>query len=70
MRYKAPVVQASIKARAARFLTLLVPYSGTRPSIAGRVVSLTSTGYIVDVTIGSHKERVTVTTSGATIVDR
>ena len=45
---------------AARFLTLLVPYSGARPTIAGRVVSLTSTGYIVDVTIGTHRERVTV----------
>jgi hypothetical protein len=70
VKYKAPVLQASVTARSARFLTLLVPYSGARPAISGRVVSLTSTGYIVDVTIGTHTERVTINTSGASIVKR
>ena len=50
--------------RAARFLTLLVPYSGARPAITGRVMSLTSAGYVVDVTIGTHVERVTLTRAG------
>jgi len=70
VKLSAPVLQATIQSRAARFLTLLVPYSGTRPAISGRVVSLTSTGYVVDVTIGTHVERVTVNTSGASIVER
>jgi len=70
VKYKAPVVQASLTTRAARFLTLLVPYSGARPAISGKVVSLTSTGYVVDVTIGSHVERVTVTATSAAIVNR
>lgn len=69
-KFRAPVLQASVTTRAARFLTLLVPYSGARPAISGRVVSLTSTGYIVDVTIGTHVERVTVTSTGASIVER
>ena len=69
-KVKAPVLQASFTTRSARFLTLLVPYTGPRPAISGRVVSLTSTGYIVDVTIGTHVERVTVTSTGASIVVR
>ena len=70
VKYAAPVLQATIQSRAARFLTLLVPYSGTKPVVTGRVISLTSAGYVVDVTIGTHTERVTLTTSGPTIVAR
>ncbi len=70
VKFSAPVLQASVSARAARFLTLLVPYTGTKPVIAGRIVSLTSAGYVVDVTIGTHTERVTLASSGPTIVVR
>lgn len=70
VKYTAPVLQASIAARSARFLTLLVPYTGTKPVITGRIVNLTSAGYVVDVTIGTRTERVTLTSSGPTIVER
>ena len=67
-KFTAPVLQTTVKARAARYLTLLVPYSGTRPIIRGHVVSLTSTGFVVDVTIGSRTERVTVAGSTVSVV--
>lgn len=67
-KFTAPVLQTTIKAKSARYLTLLVPYGGTRPIIRGRVVSLTSTGFVVDVTIGSRTERVTVAGSTVSVV--
>ena len=45
-----------------------MPYTGTKPVITGRVVNLTSTGYVVDVTIGTRTERVTVAGSTVSIV--
>lgn len=67
-KFTAPVLQTTVKAKAARYLTLLVPYSGTRPVIRGKVVSLTSSGFVVDVTIGSRTERVTVSGSTVSVV--
>ena len=66
-RLIAPVLDSSIRGRTARFLTLLVPYGGARPAISGRIVKLTSTGYVVDVRIGSRVERITVGTTNSIV---
>jgi hypothetical protein len=66
----APVLEATLRARNARFLTLLVPYTGTMPTITARVVSLSSSGYVVDVTIGSRTERITVSATTSSAVAR
>lgn len=66
----APVLEATLRARNARFLTLLVPYTGTMPPIAARVVSLSISGYVVDVTIGSRTERITVSATTSSAVAR
>jgi hypothetical protein len=66
----APVLEATLRARSARFLTLLVPYVGTMPTIAARVVSLSSSGYVVDVTIGSRTERITVSATTSSTIAR
>jgi hypothetical protein len=66
----APVLEATLRAQNARFLTLLVPYTGTMPTITARVVSLSSSGYVVDVTIGSRTERITVSATTSSAVAR
>jgi hypothetical protein len=66
----APVLEATLRARNARFLTLLVPYTGTMPTITAHVVSLSSSGYVVDVTVGSRTERITVSATTSSAVAR
>ena len=64
----APVLESTIRGRSARYLTLLVPYSGARPAISGHVVRLNADGYVLDVTIGTHKERLTVSPTRTSVV--
>jgi hypothetical protein len=63
----APVLESAIRGRSARYLTLLVPYTGAKPAIGGHVVHLAADGFVVDVTIGTYKERVTVSPSSTSI---
>lgn len=70
VKVSAPVLEATLRARSARFLTLLVPYVGAMPTITARVVSLSSSGYVVDVTIGSRTERITVSATTSSAVTR
>lgn len=67
-RSAAPVLESTLRGRSARYLTLLVPYSGARPAISGRVVRLASDGYVVDVSIGSRLERLTVSRTTTSVV--
>jgi hypothetical protein len=66
----APVLEARLRGRSVRFLTLLVPYTGEPPTITARVVRLSSAGYVVDVTVGSRTERITVSAMSASAVER
>lgn len=66
----APVLESTLRGTSVRYLTLLVPYRGARPTISGHIVRLTRDGYVVDVTIGTHKERVTVGGTSTSIVPR
>ena len=59
-KVEAPVLEATLRAKSARFLTLLVPYVGTKPAISAKVVSLSGSGFVVDITIGSRTERISV----------
>jgi hypothetical protein len=65
---RAPVLEATLRTTSARFLTLLVPYTGAMPTISARVVSQSGSGYVIDVTIGGHTERVTVTATSSSAV--
>ena len=57
-RVAAPVVESRRTGATARFLTLLVPFATTRPRVLVTDVHVTSTGYSMIVTIGSHRDRV------------
>ena len=70
VKFAAPVLQASIHGEERPLPDAAGPVHGAKPAITGRVVSLTSAGYVVDVTIGTLTERVTLTSSGPTIVTR
>jgi len=66
----APVIEAKLRGRSARFITLLVPYAGETPAISARVVRLSTTGYVIDVTIGTRTERITVSAKSSSAVER
>ena len=57
-RLAAPVVESRRSGTRVRFLTLLVPFARTRPSVSVSNVVLTATGYALTVTIAGHSERV------------
>ena len=66
-RVAAPVLEVIKSGTSVRYLTLIVPAAG-RPSATIRNLRTSSTGYSVVVTIGGKSERVTVTSTGASIV--
>ena len=53
----APVVDARVAGRRVRYLTLLVPSAGARPSIGVRGLRLTQAGFSVVVQVDGQAER-------------
>ena len=66
-RLAAPVVESRRAGTNVRFLTLLVPYESTKPSVTVSNVSLTSTGYSLTVTVDGKRERVVATSLSSSI---
>jgi hypothetical protein len=62
----APVVEATLRGRTARYLTLLVPTDGA-PEVSVREVRLRANGYSLIVTVAGRSEWVTVSGTGVTI---
>ncbi|HEX6867489.1 MAG TPA: heparinase II/III family protein [Candidatus Limnocylindrales bacterium] len=66
-KVKAPVVEARRSGTSARFLTLLVPFATTRPSVTVTDVDLTASGYRLTVHVGGRSERVVAGATGSSI---
>ncbi|MFL5681045.1 MAG: heparinase II/III family protein [Chloroflexota bacterium] len=66
VKVPAPVVEVAKTGTSVRYLTLLVPAEGT-PAATVSALTVTSTGYAVTVTVGSHAERVVVNGTAASI---
>ncbi len=66
---RAPVIEATKSAAWTRFITLIVPLQGSAAGATATGLAITAHGFSLKVTVGGRSERVTVTASGASIVD-